>query len=83
MERYLGLVALGVVLFYVFRDPRGTGDLVSSIADANVSGVNGAAGAAGAALADGLLHGPRADGRPGRRSVGAAGQCAVPPGGGE
>jgi hypothetical protein len=39
VERYLGLVALGVVLFYVFRDPRGTGDLVSSIADANVSGV--------------------------------------------
>jgi hypothetical protein len=39
VEKYLGLVALGVVLFYVFRDPRGTGDLVSSIADANVSGI--------------------------------------------
>lgn len=39
MERYLGLVALGVVLFYVFRDPAGTGDLIRDVANANAQGI--------------------------------------------
>jgi hypothetical protein len=39
MEKYLGLVALAVVAFYVFRDPNGTGNLVKSLADANVTGI--------------------------------------------
>jgi hypothetical protein len=47
MDRYFGLVALGVVLFYVFRNPQGTGDLVKSIADANVAGVNALQGQGG------------------------------------
>ena len=39
MEKYLGVVGLSLVLYFVFKNPQGTGRLVQSIADANVGGI--------------------------------------------
>ena len=52
MEKYLGLVSLAVILFYVFKNPGGpqaTGDLVKSIADANVNAISALQGRNGTA----------------------------------
>jgi hypothetical protein len=39
LEKYFGLVLVGVVLYYVFKNPTQTGNLVAKLADANAKSV--------------------------------------------
>ncbi len=48
MEKYLGVVALAVIAFYVFRDSDGTSGIIASLGNANTNFIGALQGGNGA-----------------------------------